>query len=503
MTEALDFIRSHRFFRNLSRRQQESLLQHCRVLDCQAGSVLFYRNEAIDSLLLVMDGMLALGEERAFSGNALFLSALALSVRCESSLLAGRTSRVIQLRREAFYRWLRKHPRARRKLQPRGFGPKNWGFPRSFWKEYASFLPSRRQGKAQAVLVLRKWWVFWLVKQLPLLAAALLCLYFPTWRLLALLPGVLFLFSWLYRRANGLYIHSSECIARIFRIRGLRRSSIKIPLEQVQSIEVHRKGILQSIFRIGSLSLKTSTGESSLLLKQLFRPEKALDRLNQLRKSRQFCKDPLNSLKKAWNRRKEQGQFPREVFRGEFCSPPDASHGSCRFRKSFYVLFKQLLLPVGIMLLPLGLLFSGWLPEDADKALILVSLIPLPVVWYRWEDWRNDIFKVEGGTVYDVDKKPLGREMTRRNTSLSHIENITARQKGFAGWLFNCGEVRILLPGNTGDFVFEEVADPWQVQDQLMQLRREEEERNREKQGHEREEELLALADLLSQELSR
>jgi len=501
MTEALDFIRSHRFFRNLSSSQQESLLQYCRVLDCKAGSVLFYRNEAIDSLLLVMEGMLALGEERAFSGNGLFLSALALSQRCESSLTAARSSRIIQLRREAFYRWLQKNPRALAKLQSPRSG--SWGFPRSFWKEYASFMPSRRKGRKKALMVLRKWWPLWFLKQWPLILLIALSLIIPGWRLIVLIPGTVLFFSFLYRRANGLYLYPQECIARIFRLRGLRRSSIKIPLEQIQSVEVQRKGLHQSLMRTGSLSLKTSTGEGSLLLKQLFRPERVQEKINQLRKNREFSKDPLNSLKEAWIRRKEEGSFPEEVFRGRFCSPPEVSHGSCRFRKSVYVLLKRLVLPLGITLVPLLLLFLNLLPPDADKALVLAALIPFPVIWYRWEDWRNDIFKVEGGTVFDVDRKPLGREMTRRNTRLSHIENITVIQKGFAAWLFNCGDVRILLPGNTGDFVFEEVADPCQVQDQLLQLRREEEERNREKQGHEREEELLALADLLSQELSR
>jgi len=500
MLEALDFLKSHRFFCNLTNRQLESLLQYCRVLNCRRGTVLYYKNEPIDSLLLLIEGGLALGTERAFPGNALFLSGLAIAVQCDSSVIAVEDCKVIQLRREAFLRWLHAHPGVVSKLRSRK--DKDWGFPVSFWKEYGPLIPYKRRRGPKYLLVLRRWWVFWLFRQLPVLLITALCIYFPAARgglfiMIPLLAGIVW-----YRQVNGLFINNRSVCAKILKLRGLKRWVIKIPLEQILSIEVQRKGILRNLMKVGRLSLKTATEEGSLIIPGLFRPKRAEDQLNQLKETRRILKDPLSSLKEAWERRKTQSLVPEEIFRGSLCSPPEITHGAFRFRKSVFILLRQIFLPLAIFLLPLTAWALKFFPPQWNWILGLLSLAPALLVLYRWEDWRNDIFLVDQGKIYDIDRKPLGKEMTRRQTELGYIENITARQNGFFHWLFNAGEVKMILPGSSDDFIFEDVADPWMVQDQLLIMREQEKQRAEDAKRDQRQKELLALADLLSQELS-
>jgi hypothetical protein len=438
MTDLKDFLQSHRLFTHLNSKQLKSLVQHCRVLQCPMDSTLFYANRG-----------------------------------------------------------------ALRRLGAHTFGQKEWGFPWIFWKEYGALLPLGRKVKNQkALLVLRRWWPLWLVRQLPFVGIAGFSLFFPVVWWLAIPAGLAFLFSLLLRHSNGLFITPASVIVRIFKLRGLHRQVMKIPLEQIKALEIQRRGIIPSILRVGSLAMKTSSLQGSFVVPQIRKPERAEQLLNSLREQRGGAKpDRLTRLKEAWQRRKSDNNHPKELFQGSLYNPTVKTQEVIRFKKSPFVLFKHIFIPLLIWLLPLSALVFQFFPEPWNIPLLLLSLPPLGLLLYRWEDWRNDIFKVAGDSVFDVDKKPLGKEMTRRQTQLVQIENITARQKGFASWLFNAGSVRIILPGETGEFEFEDVKDPWFVQDELLRLRTEALEKQKMSQQDERFQELLDLADLLAQEL--
>lgn len=501
MDQALDFLCSHRFFRGLSQRQLFSLLHHCKVLKCPTGSVVYYMNEWVGSLLLVMDGMLCLGEERAYPGNSLFLHSLGKPYQVPKPLIARMDSRIIVLDRGAFLSWLDQNPTCAKGIGMTG-SRDNYGFPKAFWKEHGPSIPLRRRNRKSHSLILREWWPFWLVKQLPWLLPMGLIFWFRSyyWGLIPL--GFWAMAAMIIRKINGLFIGQRAIIARVFRLRKMERFTIKIPLEQVKSVEVHRQGILKGFFSLGELRIKTSTKQGSLVIPRLRRAQRAGDQLNQWKNQPTRSWDSMTLLKEAWRKRRQTGPLPKSIFQGRFFMDQKRAKGMFRFRKSLYPLLRRILLPFLILLLPLCAWVFRFFPSYLDLSLAILCLFPLGLLLYRFEDWRNDLFKVESGMIFDVDRKPLGKEMTRRQAPIGNIENVTAHQNGFLEWLFNSGEVHIHLPGGDGEFIFEEVSNPWYVQDQILRLRQEEKENQQERAARSREKELIELADLLAQELS-
>jgi len=102
------------------------------------------------------------------------------------------------------------------------------------------------------------------------------------------------------------------------------------------------------------------------------------------------------------------------------------------------------------------------------------------VIWLPWLlllgyqvwDWRNDYYQITREHIMDVYRKPLGSE-DKQAAPLESIENMTYERTGFLGWLLNFGNVHIRV--GTTTMVFEGVARPDMVQQEIfqrMELRR-------------------------------
>lgn len=151
------------------------------------------------------------------------------------------------------------------------------------------------------------------------------------------------------------------------------------------------------------------------------------------------------------------------------------------YRKHWFVLFQQILIPTLIFLGLLGLLIvrlytlvttSGQaliqtLPDGTravDTVAVSLPLLMFPVIlwWiYQYLDWTNDIFRVTSDQIMDIDRKPFGTEV-RRAAPLDNILGTRYERLGLLGYLINFGTVYIDV-GST-QFAFEDVLDPAGVQ---------------------------------------
>jgi hypothetical protein len=158
------------------------------------------------------------------------------------------------------------------------------------------------------------------------------------------------------------------------------------------------------------------------------------------------------------------------------------------YRKHWFVLLRQILIPSIILLGLAGL----WLRRliglalNPDVGLIqtmadgspgldtIVASLPLLMIpflgwWiYQYIDWANDIFRVTGDQILDIDRKPFGTE-ERRAAPIDNILGTRYERIGFLGYVLNFGTVYIDV--GSAQFAFEDVLDPAIVQSDIDRRR--------------------------------
>ena len=135
-------------------------------------------------------------------------------------------------------------------------------------------------------------------------------------------------------------------------------------------------------------------------------------------------------------------------------------------------------LQVGLTSLTLGVGVLLWLPAWVGLGWQIV-------------DWHNDAYQLTPEYIIDVYRKPFGTE-DKQASPLESIENMTYQRLGLWGWLLNFGEVKIHV--GTTTMVFEGVARPDMVQQEIFQRV---EQRRRAKQEAEERKESERVLNLL------
>ena len=147
------------------------------------------------------------------------------------------------------------------------------------------------------------------------------------------------------------------------------------------------------------------------------------------------------------------------------------------WRKHWFILLAQLLVPVMILLGILLLIFGQFITwMDSVRAALLaldllLALIGLAdLAWIAWimVDWRNDTYEINTESVVDVEKKPLFFSEKRRAARLGEIENIEIDIPSPLHYLLNFGNVRLQTAATQGDFTFDWVPDPRGVADEIQ-----------------------------------
>jgi len=137
------------------------------------------------------------------------------------------------------------------------------------------------------------------------------------------------------------------------------------------------------------------------------------------------------------------------------------------YRKHWWLLFRKIWLPLfgivgtlvfwGVLIARGSELISSLLVECAVLFTFVFSLLALI---YQYVDWRNDIYRLTTTQIFDIEKKPLGREL-KKTANLDTILSIEHERVNILGILLNFGTVTV----NVGDtqFIFYGVYNPDQV----------------------------------------
>lgn len=160
----------------------------------------------------------------------------------------------------------------------------------------------------------------------------------------------------------------------------------------------------------------------------------------------------------------------RRLF-GNFLKVRFEKKGVVTYRKHYIVLilqtWKATLLLVSSSLLAV---YFGFFQTPHSLGWFFAALALLGIAWWGYEyvDWSNDCFQVTQDQIFDIDRKPFGRE-ERKVASLDNILSTEYRRLNPLQVLFNYGNVYITVGGT--QMVFENVANPAEVQQDIDQRR--------------------------------
>lgn len=321
-------------------------------------------------------------------------------------------------------------------------------------------------------------------------------------------------------------ITNKKIVHREFDLRTFQTRTHKVPLDQVQSVEIIRPNLLSNLLNVGSARITTAATVAVLLFDYIDDPELVKDGINRLRHDveildaaraqqsmRRTVEEHFNVLpavtafdepdedEEVWEFGEERpslwsriaGSLSARVEMGE----------TIRYRKHVFVLLGKiwwlLLLMLGWFLV-LGAVF--WYRLFSVIVCGGMFLFALPIsgwlIW-RFEDWRNDTFLVSNLYVVDIDRQPFGFGESRKQAELRNVQNVSATRPNFLATLFNFGEVDIETAGADANIVFENVVHPDQIQSDIFQRRDKLRQQLRLREGEERRKEYAVLLDVYQQ----
>jgi CRP-like cAMP-binding protein/membrane protein YdbS with pleckstrin-like domain len=89
--------------------------------------------------------------------------------------------------------------------------------------------------------------------------------------------------------------------------------------------------------------------------------------------------------------------------------------------------------------------------------------IAVPWLWWQYEDWRNDLYRVTREHVIDIERLPLGLRQEKRQAALDRVQDVRYTVPGPWAFLLNYGDVIIETAAEMGNFTFIHVARPAEV----------------------------------------
>lgn len=97
---------------------------------------------------------------------------------------------------------------------------------------------------------------------------------------------------------------------------------------------------------------------------------------------------------------------------------------------------------------------------------VIVSSIFGFLVWYNYEDWRNDVYQLTDERVLDIERSPFRLKERLVETTLERIQNVSYSKPNFIANLLNFGDLMIETAGGQGQLVFKKVLNPqWAAQE--------------------------------------
>jgi len=557
----LEFIATLPIFADLSDAAQAAIARVATEYSFKQNAVIAYQRDVAGSLTIVKEGRLfargldangIVRETRSYTPGQYFNDLWLFVPGIHSATVKGaEDGRLLIISGPAFVKLLQDFPAIVDQLAPRDSDGTRYGLSDAAWLE-AQKLKLRRQVRASSAAALlpeerleyfarRSLWLLagrLLMPILLVLLGLVALIFMPTDTglqralkygapiVLTLIGAVWFALRLIDWRGDYFIITNRHLTHHEFELRRFRVRLVKIPIGQVQTVEVLKPSLLANLFNVGSARVTTAAVAGNVLFDNIDRPVKVkdvLERLTGLYRSVESAQTQAvmrQSIEKHFGmemplKTEDEAKPPARVQRPDnFFTRLRQRYGwrvvegnTITYRKSLFILIKRTAVP-GLILLGL-LIFAGFgiyldmTPWVVALVVIIGGFADLLALVWQIEDWRNDVFQLTDRFVIDIDRTPFGFGESRKQAAISNIQNVDAARPGFLPTLFNYGFVSIDTAGAKSDIVFDYVPNPELIQSDIFQRLDDFRRQQRINEGSARREEYALLIDVYRQAMEQ
>ncbi len=304
-------------------------------------------------------------------------------------------------------------------------------------------------------------------------------------------PGLYALYQYIEWRNDTVIITDQRLMRVEHQILSFKESRAVITLDSIQETNtiVPDYDLFARLFNYGTIEIKTAGEAGNMVLPMIPNPEGVQDLIieDRARHEQQHEQHELNRISAEIDRAlgfddapappPQPDDAPRPT-KGGFRFPAPMRYvtpdGDVVYRKHYALWFRQIAAPLLFMLLMIAAIFlPALIPSLSAYGIISVMGIGgfiLSAIWFYiadW-DWRNDLYIVSDDTITIIHKRPLWLRNEDDRILLSRVDNVGYDKEGFWRSLFNYGDVRISLIGADEHKVFYAVANPHEVQSEIL-----------------------------------
>ncbi len=268
---------------------------------------------------------------------------------------------------------------------------------------------------------------------------------------------------------NDHYILTNQRVVHIERVYFLFESRHEASLNKIQDVTFAMPTLLHNLLNFGDVEIETAGTTGQIRFEAVPNPREVqtliLKAAGLQRQGRPSQEPP---------RPKPLGLG--DLFRGlggffvGMLYPVYPRRGVIVWRKHWFVLLKSIFIPTVAALFTAILILALLLTRPIPAAIVVLSLIFLilvAVLAFLFIDWHNDIYILTTDRVIDIEKRPFTHEF-RREANMGMIQDVSYEQPSFIAKLLNFGNVRLETAGTRGEFTFDNVPNPREVQNEIV-----------------------------------
>jgi uncharacterized membrane protein YdbT with pleckstrin-like domain len=262
-----------------------------------------------------------------------------------------------------------------------------------------------------------------------------------------------------------------------------------IPLEQIQNVNARMDNVFQYTLQYGRVEIQAAGPTEPIVFDRVQCPAEVQKQvLNEMQREKRMQENRhlAATIERRINPGTAQPYAPPPLYQRADSLPsgfqaflplgPIIQNGIITWHRHWIVLLQNLLGPTIALLAWFALLYAASrfaLFEPSTALLVLVGSLLLVLFYFYWqyEDWRNDIYILEPNKIIDIQRWPFGFFEDRREATLGVIQNMNASSPNLVAQILGYGDVLIETAGVGGNFTFDHVPDPDQVQRLVFEYR--------------------------------
>ncbi|MBC8263033.1 MAG: PH domain-containing protein [Anaerolineales bacterium] len=258
---------------------------------------------------------------------------------------------------------------------------------------------------------------------------------------------------------NDRYIVTNKRVIHRERVYFFSEERKEAYLDRVQDVTIEIINPFANVLNFGDVIIETASKAGTIEFQAISKPRDIqrllLESAGLPPKKGELASQPQRRL------------LGRGIWRMFYPTYPSEEEDVIIWRKHWWVLNRDLVLPL-LAIFALGtiwlwaltsLKYPGWINVLFTLGLATIAFW----VAFKLIDWHNDLYILTKDRVIDIEKKPFVFEH-RREANLDAIQDVSLEQIGLTAKVLDFGNVLLKTASGAGEFTFDSVPHPEEVQ---------------------------------------